>query len=583
LTVEVSLVRRVFAVVVGSLLFIVVGVAVAQGAGYAVWACANGSGKALSAGDWSAGRIGSIALATTTCGGGGDGGAAGYLQAIVGGGPGQANTATNAEWRISAAAGTRISALDVWWMNQAGVQSPGRVEVFAGSRSLYARDSGAFGSATLPFDAANHQSFSGLSEPSASLVAWCLTGCARADRSISALFHAYRLKVSVSDDVAPTGTAAGVSQGMTLAAPVSLHARASDAGSGVRDLQLVVDGKVIETREAGGQCTDIDPSSGGANDYAVMRPCAAQLPAAGVAPATFTLSPATLAGPGAHRVAVVAHDAAGNQAALLSAQVQVAAALKDGPPPAGFFDAGRGLFFNPDADVGGPSRPNGSAAGPANVSLAFVERRVVRRGARRRVVRLVMGHRLVGFSTVARMRGRVTTPAGQPIAGARVYRAISVAGEPWRLTAPPLLTSSSGSVSLALAAFSPSRRVQLVYFPDSASNDNMRSPVALLRVRAPVTLSVTPRSVRRGTRISVSARVGGMRPGASVIGALQLREGGSWRTIRQLRFAPRGHGRARTALRLRVPASYRLRVRVSAQPGVRYATGASQPRTLRVS
>jgi len=181
------------------------------------------------------------------------------------------------------------------------------------------------------------------------------------------------------------------------------------------------------------------------------------------------------------------------------------------------------------------------------------------------------------------MRGRLTTLTDQPIVGARLYRAVSVADGPWRLMTKPLITSKTGRVSVKLAARSPSRRVQLVYFPTTSSNDSFRSPTRLLRVRAPVSLSLARRSVPRGGRVNLVARLrAGIRPGATVIGALQLRQAGSWRTIRQLRFTPRSRGRARTALRLSTPAIYRLRVRVSAQPGLRYATGSSRPRVLRV-
>src|SRR5205085_7544418 len=134
--------------------------------------------------------------------------------------------------------------------------------------------------------------------------------------------------------------------------------------------------------------------------------------------------------------------------------------------------------------------------------------------------------------------------------------------------------SKTGRVVVKLAARSPSRRVQLVYFPSSDSNASSRSKTRLLRVRAPLSLGLSPLSVPRGHRIDITARVrAGIRPAASVLGALQVRQGRSWHTIRQLRFTRRGRGVAHTALRLRVPSAYRLRLRVSTQPGLRYTTG----------
>jgi class 3 adenylate cyclase len=122
-----------------------------------------------------------------------------------------------------------------------------------------------------------------------------------------------------------------------------------------------------------------------------------------------------------------------------------------------------------------------------------------------------------------------------------------------------------------------------VYFPQSSSNDSFRSPVIALRVRVPVSLALSKRSVPRGTRVNITARVrAGMNPGATVISALQLKVGKHWRTIRQLRFTPRSRGVTHTALRLHTPSIYRLRLRVSAQPGLSYSTGASPARALLV-
>ena len=102
-------------------------------------------------------------------------------------------------------------------------------------------------------------------------------------------------------------------------------------------------------------------------------------------------------------------------------------------------------------------------------------------------------------------------------------------------------------------------------------------------MRAPVSLSLNRRSMPRGGRVTVTARLrAGMRPGASVLGALQVRVSGKWRPLRQLRFTARNRGRASAALRFRAPAAYRLRVRVAEQSGLRYASGVSRLRTVSV-
>lgn len=543
---------------------------------YSVWSCADGSGRPLSAGDWSPATIGTQASATSTCGSNTTGGVAGNLQAAVGAGPSQPADSVGASWNLRAAAGTTISAFDIWWTNSASVQAPGRVQIVSSiptaPKSLYLRDAGSFGNVTTPFAEGNHQSFTGLSESNVSLYVWCLSTCARDARAISAVLNAYRVRAVVSDVVAPTGEASGVTPGAAITGPLELQARASDAGGGVRDLQLVVDGAVVDTKQAGGQCQDIDPSTGDASDYSVMRPCAPQLPDSAAAPATFSVTPAMLATAGPHLIEIVAHDAAGNPATLLSAPVRVPPALVDA-----------GVFRNPDVDLAGEPRPNGLNAAPAKVTLAFVAgRRVVRTDGKLRVTRRLTSRMTAGYNTVTRMRGRLKSILGQPIVGARVYRAISVAGGPWRISGKPLITSKTGSVSVRMPARSPSRRVQLVYFPTTDSNLSFQSPVRLLRVRAPVSLSVNRRTVPRGGSVVLTSRVrAGIRPGAAVIGVVQLYDRGGWRTIRQLRFSSRSRGVVSTRLRLRTPDVYRLRVRVSAQPGLRYTAGASRSRVVR--
>lgn len=555
----------------------------AQAATYSVWACADAQNRPLSAGDWTPSTNGTQAASTTTCGANVTGSTPGNLQSAAGAGPTQPDTGVGAAWTINAAAGTTISAFDVWWTNSASVQVPGRVSIITNTAPLYARDAGSFGNVGLPFADGNHQSFTGLAASSTAIVAQCVSTCASPNRAIAAVLNAYRLKVTVSDTTAPTGDASGLTDGMSLPGAVAVQARASDVGGGVRDLQLVVDGNVADAKQAGGGCVDLDPTTGDANDYTAMRPCLAQLPAAAEPPATFTLTPAMLATAGPHTVAIVAHDAAGNAGTLLSAQVVVAAALLDGPAPASRYDGVRNLFFNPDVDVTSAGRPNGLNAGPANVSLSFVVKRTVRVKGRIRRVTSFTRRRTVGYGTAARMRARLTTPTGAPIVGARLWRATSVAGGPWKITGKALVTSKTGRVSVKLPARSPSRRVQLVYFPSTDSNASSRSKARLLAVRAPVSLGLSRRTVPRGGRVNITARIrAGIRPGATVLGALQIRKGRNWSTIRQLRFTPRGHGVTTTALRLRVASAYRLRLRVSAQSGMRYTTGISRTRLLRV-
>ena len=559
----------------------------AQAGSYAVWACADGQGAPLSAGDWMPSTTAAQGVVSSTCGVGGLS-SPGNLQAIVGRADRQADGPINAMWKVTAAPGTTISALDVWWTNSAGVQIPGRIQVYAGDQSLFMRDTGSFGSIATPLADADRQSFTGLAAPSASLVAWCLSSCAALERAIASLFNAYRVRTVVTDPAPPTGEVSGVADGQSVSGPLTITARAADAGSGVLDLQLLVDGRVVDSRASGrASCQDLDPEHGDALEYALMKPCLTQLPDGAAPPATFTVSLAQLATAGPHNVSVVAHDAAGNAGTLMSSTVIVPPAALDGPAPPTLYDARRGLFFNPDLDLAAQARPNGLNASLANVRLLFVVKRVRRVRGHRRTVKTFTRRRTVGYNAAARLRGRVTTPSGAPIVGARVYRAISVAGGPWRLIPKALVTSKTGRVSVRLAERSPSRRVKLVYFPTTDSNVSSRSKSARMAVRAPLSLSVARRVVPRGGRIVMTARLrAGRRPGRSVLGVLQVRRHGAWQTIRQLRFTGRGRsgrGVATVVLRLHTPAAYRFRVAVSPQASLRQTRGASARRVVRVT
>lgn len=556
----------------------------AQAGTYSVWACADARSNQLPTGDWTPSTTAAQGFLVSTCGVSGTGAVAPSLQAIVGRADRQENAGINATWRITAPPTTTVTGLDVWWTNSASLQVPGRIEVFAGARSLYSRDSGNFGNVAAPLSDASKQTFSGFSEETAALVAWCVTGCASPERALASLFNAYRLRTVVTDNVPPAGEASGAAEGQIVSGPLTLLARATDAGSGVLDLALLVDGKVVETRtSARPSCQDLDPSTADPLEYALIKPCLGELPATADPPAAFTVSLAQLATAGAHNVSIIARDAAGTPGTLLSATVIVPPAALDGPAPPGRY--ARGIFFNPDVDLAGPARPNGLNAGPANSTLLFATRVVRRVKGKRRSVTALSRRRTISYSRTARMRGRVTTPTGVAIVGARVWRAISVAGGPWRIAGQPLVTSKTGRVSVKIAARSPSRRIQLVYFPSTDSNVSSRSRSAALAVRAPLSLSLARRDVPRGGRISMTARLlAGRRARRSVLGVLQVRKPSGWETVRQLRFtaARGGRGVARVALRLRTPAAYRFRVSVSAQSSLRYTRGVSAPRVLRV-
>jgi hypothetical protein len=517
----------------------------ASGAPYVAWSCATAAGAPLGATDWSPTRTAPITTFSSTCGT-----PSGTLEASAFAADQNPFISAGAGWAITAPDGARITGFDVWWsnaVNPGGTPPFGRIQVYAAATgndgSAYVRDDGAFGAPGEPLSDANHQAFGGLATQTVSLMAWCASTCTGPTR-MSASYALYRSRVVVEDPAAPTGTASGLPESGRIAGATPIAVDATDVGGGVRALELRVDGQPVGRAEAGGGCTDV---AGVPFEYASIRPCPSHLPA------TLTLDPVVLLGTLPHRVTVLATDAAGQTSTLLSRPVAAAA-------PAALFASGRG-FFNPDLDLTAPRRVNGAGGGPAKLTLGLVDA-------------------TVRFGQTPVLDGQLTTPEGQPIAGARVWRAVADPGGGWRITGEPLVSSPAGRLGGWFAPRQPSRRVALLYFPYSDAADSFMSPLRRLEVAVGVTLESARRVVRPGGRVRLTARLAvRVDKGRSVRGTLQVYVDGRWRTLRQLRFR-HGARTLRRVVRLRPSGghtAYRLRVRVPAQRGLPYATGTSRP------
>jgi hypothetical protein len=548
----------------------------ARAESYSVWACADGAERLLTRGDWKEVRVdGPAHFLVSSCG---DSDAAStHLLGLATSARGNPQSDSGAGWKVQAAPGTRITGLDVWWSG--GVPSglpmfsriTGRIEILAPT-PIFRMDGNIDKGANFGLDGVqqqtagtygegNHWSFRNLSTPDVTLMTWCLTYCQGLPSTGTdvlptnvAWFEAYRLKTVVDDGIPPAGSAAGVDDGARISKPIALNATATDVGSGVREISLRVDGRVVQRASPGGSCADVDPRNSDPLEYTSMQPCPGQHAGA------FTLSPGDLGDGARHVVSVVATDAAGAETSIMTARAALVA-------PAGYF-ASSG-FFNPDLDVVRPRRPNGVSAGPAKMRWSFA----VGRGTHARSV----NRRVVGPRLTPRITGRLTTAAGTPISGGRVWRASAVAGGDWEISGAPLTTSATGRVSGRLPAGGPSRDVRLVYFPYSDSSENVQSPVRRLGVRAATTIGLDKARYRNGDSVNFSGRIttGPVIPRKSVY--LQVVVRGRWRTFDTTRADSAGRWTVRyrfTATR-RLTA-YRFRAVIPAEQSFPWATGQSQ-------
>jgi hypothetical protein len=535
----------------------------AQAALYSVWACANGSGAPLGVGSWVRGANAGLTDVQTTCG---------EPSAPVGAFLARARAASanppgGGGWVVAAAKGTRITGLDVWWswqatsggairvyaLGSAFLDPTGAIDPFDGkgrccSDSAFVNlKAGAFGVPTtsnpgVAFAQLNRQSFpklrglDGRGVALAGLAAVCVSGCNSG--SPVAQFQAYRVKTVVEDASPPSGKADGLRDGLRVGPGSPVDAAASDAGSGVREFILRVDDNVVQRVPAGAGCADVDPSNADPLEYSLMKPCPSALTG------RLTLSAAQMPDNEPHQVTAVATDAAGQSTVLGSARVALAS-------PRGFYDRSNG-FYNPDLDVAGAGKANGSNADPtAKLALGF---RRGRRTVRRQTIR---------YSDAARIRGSVRTNRGKPVARARVWLASRLAGGEWQISGKPLITSRRGVVSARLPARAPSRDVRLVYFPSSNRSHARSSPSRGLRVQATTTIQSDQGGYRNGDTMVLTGQVIRKRLIASKSVYLQAIVRGKWHPFETTQADSKGRWRISRAPR------YFVWVMMSSLPTVR--------------
>jgi hypothetical protein len=188
----------------------------------------------------------------------------------------------------------------------------------------------------------------------------------------------------------------------------------------------------------------------------------------------------------------------------------------------------------------------------------------------------------IPFGRSARVRGRLTLSAGQPLAGVP----IAVTGTP-RLagvTAQNIgaaTTSFSGRFSFRVPP-GPSRTLRFI---SAATGDALRTAQGFgARVPAFSTIHAARRRLSGPALVRFSGTVQHGRqpiPATGLVLVLQGREGGHWRTFADTRTDARGHWRARYRFSGR-PGTYPIRVRIRRQNGFPFDLGYSPTVRVRV-
>ena len=391
--------------------------------------------------------------------------------------------------------------------------------------------------------------------------------------------------VTAVDNAAPQGMASGalVTDPVLTGTP-SVTVDASDKGAGLYALQILIDGQVqSSTPFAGRPCSDVDQANGDPFEFSSVIPCPLRkiltvgLDTSQLGDDVYHRRPASdrrrrrqrhdARRPGGRRRLARSADRILRSEDTGASRTRCSTSPSPGNPTAPEPPRERSCVC---------TSPSARASSSGAASTASHRKRVTRAASQR----------TVGFSSRPTLRAVLTDTARRPIAGAHVFVATRPKGQDWQITGPPLTTSRTGRIGLRLPARSPSRQVNLVYFPFSDSHEQAVGRPAELKVRAGVALSISRRRVRNGQRVNFNGRVAGPLARRGVAVSLQVKLGRRYRTFRAIRVTASDRGRFSTAYRFTTTSRttrYSFRALVTRQAGMPYERGVSPTRTVVVT
>jgi hypothetical protein len=178
--------------------------------------------------------------------------------------------------------------------------------------------------------------------------------------------------------------------------------------------------------------------------------------------------------------------------------------------------------------------------------------------------------------------GRILTPAGHPISGARleVHEQEARAGAP-SIKRGELLSAADGAFRYLLPPGS-SRTVRIGYRARVGDVTFARTTDVRVQVVAGVRFTLSRTTLRNGQTLRYSGRILGPSTGHRFV-EVQVRNGRRWQIVCSVRTDARGaFGCAHRFRRTHSPVTYVFRARVRQQPGLPYEPGTSVARKARV-
>ena len=582
--------RLVAAALLGMLVALTATELVTAGAGaatYTVWYCRDGAGRGITGAerDWSRGFAGTgyEASPVVTCPGD-PRSPSGDISTTVNADPNNSPDAVTDDAQMFAPVNVTLSHLSLWWHGLVNDGSQvAAIALTGGSIPV----GGLYDGQVLADRRANFGPTTPVASPPESydlpanatgllLRSACLQGSGTCQTGTFAQFSAQRVSVVASDTSAPQGTATGgLMTDPVLVASPSVAVEATDQGAGIFVARILVDGQVRASSPFGSQlCRDIDTSDSDPFEFSTISPCPLH------DTATVQLDASAIGDDAYHHVQVQVVDAAGNATTIAERTVGLPR-----PTLPGFFDPTTRHFLNPWLNLAAPRQLNGQGASSGAILRVYLPvshaariRHGRDKGRRRRVVRAAT-RRTVRFASRPTLRAVLTDAARRPIAGAKVWIASRIDGRDWQITGRPRTTGRTGRLGVRLPARTPSRQINVVYFPFSDSHEQAVGRPVRLKVRAGATLVVSRHEVRNGQRVRFRGHIAGPLAPGGVTASLQVKLGHRYRTFRALRVTSVGRGRFATTYRFSStsrPTRYRFRVLVSRQAGLPYERGTSR-------
>lgn len=357
----------------------------------------------------------------------------------------------------------------------------------------------------------------------------------------AAVVYLYAADLTLEQSAGPS--ASNVSGELASAPAVSgtsdVAFSASDPGAGVYEAVFSVDGQAVQSSvvdENGGRCRNVGQTTDDLAAFDYLQPC----PASVSADVGFDT---TKVSDGPHHLVVSVIDAAGNAAPVLDRNVTIS-----NPPPPG-------------------------VPGPANGAGASTQATLTASWTRTRRERMTCA-----YGRAQTIVGRLTGPAGAPIAGAQIDVTATPANagaQPLTMTSPQ--TGPDGRFTLRLPSRISSRTLRFAYRAHVGDALPVATRTLALGVRAGISLSIAPRTASVGRSIDFRGRLlGGPIPRDGKQLVLEARSpGGPWIEFDVVRTDSHGRYRASYRFKFPGPADYQFRVRSEVESDYPFAAGSS--------